>query len=681
MLPILSTIANSHRFLKFAILVTLDFVLLGFSFLGALWLVSSNLVDQSGFNEVIFFVAAFILALPVFSYFGLYRAIIRYMGYKAIVTLTNAVLVYSLITALAFGVFGQFESTLPLIIANGLIALVLIGGSRILMRYILSSIGYGQSAITGQVRYVIYGAGDAGQQIGRAMLGSIRELLIGFVDDNEKLHGREVLGVPIISPKGLHSFISKNDISTVLLALPSASKNQRLRILESLRPLHVRVKVLPSVSDMLSSQLSMADVHDVDIDDLLGRPSTPVDQINIDLVVKNQVVLVTGAGGSIGSELCRQILSHYPKVLVLYELNEFSLYRVHKELLKLLGKLEEIKKSSDKPSLRLLPQIIPLLGSVNDAERLSKVVGAWRPSVIYHAAAYKHVPMVEHNVSEGVLNNVFGTLVAAKIAIQFKVRNFIFVSTDKAVRPTSMMGATKRLAEMCLQALSIEKQPEIDCVADSDVQLSNQTHFSMVRFGNVLESSGSVVPLFKEQIKSGGPITLTHPEVTRYFMSIPEAAQLVLYAGALYAANRQSGSLNESNQADVYILDMGSPVKIRELARRMIELSGLSVKDEVNPDGDIEISIIGLRPGEKLYEELLIGGNPQPTDHPRITRASEDFIQWRDLQNGLKKLKFLIQDDDIESAQSLLVKLVSGYQPNNRLVDWLYLERQSSSKL
>ena len=677
MLPFISPIVNSSRILKFALLVAFDVALITIGLFISAWLVKFDLVENSQPTPAVLFAISYAIALPVFSYFGLYRAIIRYIGFRAIVAISNAVFIYSLISGLIFGFFYSYEFVIPLAIANGLSSLFLVGGSRMLMRFVLSSMGYGQSASTGQVRYLIYGAGDAGQQIGRAMLGSPRELLIGFVDDNKKLHGREILGVPIIAPKSAGTFIVKNDVSTVLLALPSATKSERIRILDFLRPLHVRVKVLPSVSDLLSSKLSMSDIHDVDIDDLLGRNSTPVDRRNIDLVVRGEVVLVTGAGGSIGSELCRQILSHYPRVLVLYELNEFSLYKVHKELLQLLGKLEESNKSGNH-HIRLLPQIIPLLGSVDDSERFSKVVDTWRPSMLYHAAAYKHVPMVEHNFSQGVLNNVFGTLIAAKIAIQFKVKNFVFISTDKAVRPTSVMGATKRLAEMCLQALSVEKNPDIHCVSGDDGCLLNQTHFSMVRFGNVLESSGSVVPLFNDQIKSGGPITLTHPEVTRYFMSIPEAAQLVLHSGALFAANRKHGSLAESKQADVYLLDMGSPVKVKELARRMVELSGLSIKDELNPEGDIEISIIGLRPGEKLYEELLISGDPQPTEHPRITRASEEFILWPDLQCSLINLKKLIQEDHLELAQAVLQELVSGYQPNKRIVDWLYLQKQST---
>lgn len=431
------------------------------------------------------------------------------------------------------------------------------------------------------------------------------------------------------------------DISAVLLAFPSASRHRRNEILERIQSARVAVRTLPSMSDLIQGRVSASDIHDLDEDDLLGREPVPPDAALLAKNVAGKVVMVTGAGGSIGSELCRQIAAIGPTKLLLVEQSEFALYTIHQEL-------------RERFSTRGL-EAVPLLASVQDAVRLREIMAAWLPSTVYHAAAYKHVPLVEHNPVEGVKNNVLGTLHAAQAAAGSGVADFVLISTDKAVRPTNVMGASKRLAEMVLQALAAVSS-----------QGGGQTCFTMVRFGNVLGSSGSVVPMFRRQIRDGGPITLTHAEMTRYFMTIPEAAQLVIQAGAM------------SRGGDVFLLDMGQPVRIADLARRMVQLSGLTCKDDENPEGDIEIRITGLRPGEKLYEELLIGDNPQPTPHPRIMKADEAFLPWAQLAEKMAALEQALANSDVGAVRAMLKALVSGYEPNDGILDWVCLERESS---
>jgi len=489
------------------------------------------------------------------------------------------------------------------------------------------------------------------------------------------------------------------------------SREARKQVLERLRLLPVRVRTLPGMSDLISGRVNLGDLQDLDIDDLLGRTPTQPDEALLQAQITRKTVLVTGAGGSIGSELCRQVLRYRPKVLLLVELNEFALYAIHRALLELVQRIEEEaanepRVAGDTSGIRLVPRILPILGSVQDGTRMGELMETWSPDVVYHAAAYKHVPMVEHNPAEGLKNNVFGTLIAARAAMEAGVPNFVLISTDKAVRPTNIMGASKRLAEMALQALAASPQVDFACLHEPIVAVQNRTHFSMVRFGNVLGSSGSVVPLFREQIQQGGPITLTDAEVTRYFMSIPEAAQLVMQAGGLGGSPRASGPRDDGkggvtarraqpdaavhreadlstaegdpSGAEVFVLDMGEPVKILDLARRMVELSGLRVKDDACPQGDIEIEITGLRPGEKRYEELLIGDNPMPTAHPRILKAREDYLPWAVLQPQLRSLRIATDNNDIDAIRSLLQKLVTGYQPDPNVVDWVYLEQTAT---
>lgn len=441
-------------------------------------------------------------------------------------------------------------------------------------------------------------------------------------------------------PTDLVNLASTLSISTILLALPSITRKRRNEILSHIRNAQVSVRTLPSVTDLAQGKVSVADLRELDIDDLLGREPVAPNHLLLAKNITGKVVLVTGAGGSIGSELCRQTLALEPTKLLLIEQSEFALYAIHQELEGRLNKSGAVN-------------IVPLLASVQDDERMHEIMSTWRPNTVYHAAAYKHVPLVEHNPAEGIKNNVLGTLRTALAAAAHGVSDFVFVSTDKAVRPTNIMGASKRLAEMALQALAS---------THTDIK------FTMVRFGNVLGSSGSVVPKFRQQIREGGPVTLTHPEITRYFMTIPEAAQLVIQAGAM------------AKGGDVFVLNMGQPVKIMDLARRMIELSGLTVKSEDNPDGDIEIELTGLRPGEKLYEELLIGDNPESTSHPRIMKAHEDFIPWTSLKNKLSALEIALNADDVSVIRLMMQKLVTGYTPSKEIVDWVYLEQEAEAQ-
>lgn len=445
--------------------------------------------------------------------------------------------------------------------------------------------------------------------------------------------------------------IDAKGVRELLLAIPSASRARRREILADLEryPLHVRS--IPGFMDLASGRVKVEDLQEVDIADLLGRDAVPPRQDLFERCIKNQVVLVTGAGGSIGSELCRQILASGARTLLLFEHSEFNLYSIHGEL----------QQRIERESLPI--KLVPILGSIRNFERLLDILQTWRVNTVYHAAAYKHVPMVEHNVAEGVLNNLVGTLNAAQASIRAGVANFVLISTDKAVRPTNVMGSTKRLAEMVLQALSRESAPVL-FADDSGVHHVNKTRFTMVRFGNVLGSSGSVIPLFREQIKRGGPVTVTHPNITRYFMTIPEAAQLVIQAGSL----GQGG--------DVFVLDMGEPVKIADLAEKMIRLSGLTVRDERSPHGDIGIEFTGLRPGEKLYEELLIGEDVKPTEHPMIMRAEEDMLPWDELKGRLQELLAAVSEDDYARVRMLLRETVHGYVPEGEIVDWIHLRNR-----
>jgi FlaA1/EpsC-like NDP-sugar epimerase len=588
-------------------------------------------------------IAALALALPLFIVFGLYRAIFRFSGWPALMTVAQAIAVYSLVYATIFTAVGVDGVPRTLGLIQPLLLLLVVGGSRALARYWLGGMYQSQLRVGDSANVLIYGAGNAGRQLAAAIGNTSSMRVVGFLDDDARLQGRVLNGLPIYRPNDLTSLVSSLHIRDVLLALPSISRKRRNEILNEMLQVKVSVRTLPSVAELVEGKVSTLDLRELDIEDLLGRDPVEPSQALLGKNIKNKVVLVTGAGGSIGSELCRQIYKSQPSVLLLIDQSEFALYAIHQEL-------SAIKESA-------LIQLVPLLGSVCDEQRMDTVLSAWKPHTIFHAAAYKHVPLVEHNPVEGIKNNVFGTLVVAQAAYQHKVADFVLISTDKAVRPTNIMGASKRLAEMVLQAIDHKIASEM---------MPKHTRFSMVRFGNVLGSSGSVVPKFRRQIRDGGPITLTHKDIARYFMTIPEAAQLVIQAGAM------------AEGGDVFVLDMGQPVKIMDLARRMIELSGLVVRDEFEPEGDIAIDIIGLRPGEKLYEELLIGDNPTSTSHQRIMKAREDVLSWPVLEGRLNTLQLALAEQNIKNIRTILTELVSGYSPAESIVDWVTLADDAS---
>jgi FlaA1/EpsC-like NDP-sugar epimerase len=641
----------------------------------SLYLRLGKFVPLSG-NVLWAVLASLSLALPIFVASGLYRAIFRYSGLAAMVAVGRAMLLYGVLFAATF-TFWTVEGvprTLGLI--QPLVLVLLIGASRASARVWLGGM-YQQQLRKGSLpQTLIYGAGDAGRQLASAMANSNEISVLGFLDDDYRLHGNVLNGLPIYNPSDFGEVLNDLQITDVLLALPNVSRRRRNEIIYGLKKHKVAVRTLPGISDLLAGRVRLSDVRELDIDDLLGREPVQPDDLLLNLNNRGKIVLVTGAGGSIGSELCRQIIKTRPKQLLLVEMCEFALYQIHLDLQAYLAREcprseqtsedERIMLESNVGSQGFLGpaiEIIPLLASVCDEARIRKLMETWRPHTVYHAAAYKHVPMVEHNPTEGVRNNIFGTRICAEAAMLNNVHNFVLVSTDKAVRPTNVMGATKRLAEMVLQALS---DLPSSAVAPREETSSNRTIFSMVRFGNVLGSSGSVVPMFREQVKNGGPITLTHPEITRYFMTIPEAAQLVIQAGAM------------GKGGDVFVLDMGQPVKISDLARRVVELSGLTVRDAMHPDGDIEIAVTGLRPGEKLYEELLIGDSPKPTQHPRIMKAHEHHLGWSELKVHLDALSLAVRCNNISDIRAVLQKTVNGYQPSSEVVDWVHIADNAS---
>ena len=583
-------------------------------------------------------VASVLLALPIFIVNGLYRAIFRYAGWPALMTVSKAVVAYGLLYAALFTAIGVAGVPRTVGLIQPILLLLAVGLSRAVARYWLGGMYQQQLRLAALPKVLIYGAGTTGRQLAAVLTGSTELSVVGFLDDDDRLHGHVLNGLPIYSPADLPGLVDALGIRDVLLALPSASRRRRNEIIERMRPVKVAVRTLPSLTEIAQGKVGTSDLRELDIDDLLGREPVVPNHILLGKNVTGRVVLVTGAGGSIGSELCRQIALLHPAALLLVEQSEFALYQIHQELLPRFASGET--------------RLVPLLASVRDAERMHEIMATWHPDTVYHAAAYKYVPLVEHNPSEGVRNNVFGTLVAAQAAQANGVADFVLISTDKAVRPTNIMGASKRLAEMVLQAFAAQ---------------GGATKFAMVRFGNVLGSSGSVVPLFRRQIRDGGPLTVTHAEITRYFMTIPEAAQLVIQAGAM------------ARGGDVFVLDMGEPVRIIDLARRMIELSGLQVRDAENPDGDLEITITGLRPGEKLYEELLIGDNPKPTTHPRIMKAHEEFLPWVQLEDKLFALRLALETNDVGVVRRLLEQLVSGYAPSGEIVDWVYLAHEAGA--
>jgi len=631
----------------------------------ALWLSfvvrlgDAKTVDPFGVHAWLF-TAAPLIAIPFFIRLGMYRAVMRYFGNDALMVIAKAVTLSALTLALAVYWYQGAPKVIPrsLVLNYWWISLILVGGLRLLLRQFFLGHWFDAGQMlhfkrfdNGMPRVAIYGAGAAGNQLLAALRMGRAMRPVAFIDDDSNIANRTISGMRVYKPKHIQQMINETAAQEILLAIPSASRSRRREVLENLEQFPLHVRSVPGFMDLASGRVKVEDLQEVDIADLLGRDPVPARQELFDRCLRNQVVMVTGAGGSIGGELCRQMLSSKPRTLLLLEHCEFNLYRIH-------GELEgRIQRES------LPVRLVPILGSIRNLDRVLEIMQTCGVNSVYHAAAYKHVPMVEQNIAEGVLNNVIGTLNVAQAAVQAGVANFVLISTDKAVRPTNVMGSTKRVAEMILQALSREAAPAL-FGADESVHHVNKTRFTMVRFGNVLGSSGSVIPRFYQQIRAGGPVTVTHPNITRYFMTIPEAAQLVIQAGSM----GQGG--------DVFVLDMGQPVSIAELAEKLIHLSGLSVRSEKCPHGDIAIEYTGLRPGEKLYEELLIGDNVSATEHPMIMRADEEYLDWDVLKDRLAKLLNAVETDDYPQVRQLLREVVSGYVPEGEIVDWIYQQRR-----
>ena len=572
----------------------------------------------AGDNDLLLVIfSAPILALPIFYRFGFYHEVVRYVGFKAIWYIFQGVSFYAILWGLITFMAAIEFIPRSVILINWLLVLLVIAGSRLLFRWLLSEGNRNSSNI------LIYGAGSAGRQLSTALNESKEYKPVAFIDDASDIYNHSINGLKVYSKDDLEYLIKKKNIKEVLLAIPSISHSHRKEIINYLEPFPVLVRSLPSLSGLANGKIRINDLIEIDVNDLLGRDLVSPNKSLLKTNILEKVVLVTGAGGSIGSELCRQILLIKPKKIVLYEISESSLYVIEQELINIA--IPEI-------------EIFPVIGSIADQDRMEFICNFYGVQTIYHAAAYKHVPLVEYNQTQGILNNAIGTRMAAEAAISANVETFVLISTDKAVRPTSVMGVSKRIAELVLQALA--KQP-------------NNTCFTMVRFGNVLDSSGSVIPLFKQQIKNGGPVTVTHSKVVRYFMTIPEAVELVIQAGAM------------AKGGEVFVLDMGDPILIHDLAVKMIQLSGLQVLDESNPDGDIEIKYTGLRPGEKLYEELLVDGKFSTTENKLIMRAEEEMISWEKLEPVLVQIKETALNLEMEKIYNLISQIVPQFNPKS----------------
>ncbi|MFL1455723.1 polysaccharide biosynthesis protein [Marinobacter sp. GN3S48] len=618
---------NLPRFQKRIISVASDMVVLFFAIWAAFALRLEQHLWVPNWDQAIVAAITVVFTIGVFIRLGLYRAVIRFLGDKAFLTIIYGVVLSSL-SLIVLGYLLQVFIPRSVPIIYGALAFLFVSGTRLGVRMIVN-----HPRQRDKEAVAIVGAGETGMQLASALSQGTEYRPVMFVSFQRANHKAMINGLPVVSIEHIAKHAQKHGVRRILLALDADSKVNRKDLLKRLEPLTIPVQTVPSMSELVAGQARINDIRDLEIEDLLGRDPVRPDTALVADSLYQKAVMVTGAGGSIGSELCRQILRHKPRVLVLFEQSEFSLYAIEREL-QSINRVEGLNV-----------ELHPLLGSVTHRRRCDVIMRAFGIQTVYHAAAYKHVPLVEHNVIEGVQNNVFGTWHAAEAAIATGVERFVLISTDKAVRPTNVMGASKRLAELVLQGLA---------------QRQNDTVFSMVRFGNVLGSSGSVVPLFRDQIRDGGPVTVTHPDIIRYFMTIPEASQLVLQAGSM----GQGG--------EVFVLDMGEPVKIADLARKMIHLMGLDEKTEDNPDGDIEVVFSGLRPGEKLYEELLIGDDPQGTANPRIMMAREVSMSWEDMEATLDKLMRASQSFDCEGMVEVLRTAPTGYAPNSDVADLVW---------
>ena len=605
----------------------------------ALWLALSlrlDLIFVPNDTKILF--VAFITVFSsvfIFARLGLYRAVIRYMSNHAMLAIIMGVSFSALVlAAIGFVSHAPIPRSVPII--YWCLALIFVGGTRMVARSLVH-----RGMMKAKEKVIIFGAGKSGLQLSSILFHGKQLQPIAFVDNDASKQGSILNGIRVYSPDALPVVISKYGAHRVLLALGHAPRSDRSQVIRSLELYPVVVQTVPQINDVVSGKARIEEIRDVEIEDLLGRDEVSEDRESLSGCIANKVVMVTGAGGSIGSELCRQIIKQKPSKLVLFELSEFALYQIEQEISQVI-----LKKC-------LKIEVHAIMGSVQKQHRMEVIMKSYAVNTVYHAAAYKHVPLVEHNVIEGVRNNVFGTWYCAEAAIKANVETFVLISTDKAVRPTNIMGATKRLSELVLQGLSKRQE---------------KTRFCMVRFGNVLGSSGSVVPLFRRQIKEGGPVTVTHPEITRYFMTIPEAAQLVLQAGSM------------GDGGDVFLLDMGGQVKIADLAGKLIRLMGLEVKDDENPDGDIEIHYTGLRPGEKLYEELLIGNDPLATDHPRIMKAREISLAWQEVENILEQIDQFSHFFDCQAVRDVLLDAPLGYNPSNNIDDLVWNQNEILSE-
>ena len=579
------------------------------------------------------------LAIPIFFLSDLYKTMFRFPGPSIVLSVAVATFAYGLMYFAVIGIYVIPGIPRSIGIIQPVLLFLGITSSRVFIKFLYNNSSNSRN-FKNKKNVIIYGAGSAGRQLLASLENSPEMKVIGFLDDNYQFHNQIILGQNVYNPSKIEALINGKNIDLILLALPSIDRKKRNEIIESINKFKVKVKTLPSIQDIVSGKISVVDIKDLTIEDLLNREQVEPDLKLLSENISSKVVLVTGAGGSIGSELCRQITKLNPKKLLLIESNEFAIYKIS----------EELKKLS--PNIN----IIPLLLNIQNLSRVNEVFKIFKIDTVYHAAAYKHVPLVEENICESVRNNVFGTFSLTKIAIKYDVHNFVLISTDKAVRPTNIMGASKRLAEICIQALY-------------NNQNNNQkinTKFAIVRFGNVLESSGSVIPKFKKQIEEGGPVTLTHLEVTRYFMTLTEASQLVIQAGAM------------SSSCEVFVLDMGKSIKIKDLILKMIKLSGLTIKNSENLEGDIEIKTIGLRSGEKLYEELLIGDNPQKTAHKKIQKSQDPFIPFDELKKILETLDSLIENNEVEDVKEMISQTLPSFKSNSKIVDHFYEEKFKS---
>jgi len=609
------------RFFKTLIVITADYMLLVFSFWASLS-IRSNAFYLPTFEGNLLILTGPFIAIPIFYFFGLYKSLIRYSNYQSLLTIMAASSLYTLFWFLIVISVGIIEKPYDFLIINWMMTLFFVGGLRYIARWILTQRTREYS------RVVIYGAGSAGIQLESAMKHNSEIKVVAFIDDDTTIQGRYIEGKKIHSPSSLSALSEKHKVSEVLLAIPSISRTNKYKLLQFLKQFPVVIRLVPSITDLAQGKVSVSDLKRIKIEDLLRRDVRKPDKELLAKDIKNKNVLITGAGGSIGSEICRQAILREPNLLILFEINEHALYKIEKELL-------EIKSDA---------QIIALLGNVTNKKRIQNIFNKYNVNTIYHTAAYKHVPMVEKNTLAALRCNIFGTLACIEAAIDGDVQSFIFISTDKAVRPTNIMGATKRFAELILQSLVVENNKS---------KVNPRIKVSMVRFGNVLGSSGSVVPLFREQIEKGGPLTVTDPNIIRYFMTKTEAAQLVIQAGAM------------GKDGEIFVLDMGQPVKVVDLAKDMIRLSGMSIRDEQNPEGEIEIIYTGLRPGEKLYEELLVDNSVTDTENEKIMQANDKGLDWEIIHQYLFDLEKYIQEEDLESIEKVFLKTITGFRDSH----------------